>query len=86
MSEVKKISEEQLENLQKSVQTLQNVQLQIGGIFIQAVKGVVMDFFQSEEGLRQLQQALQDEYGKISVNIQDGTYSDVVEEVPVEEA
>jgi hypothetical protein len=86
MSEVKKISEEQLENLQKFVQSLQGMQSQIGGLFIQAVKAVVMDFFQSEEGLRQLQKALQDEYGNISVNIQDGTYSEVVEEVPVEEA
>lgn len=86
MSEVKKISEEQLENLQKSVQLLQGVQSQIGGLFIQTVKAVVMDFFQSEEGLRQLQKALQDEYGNISINIQDGTYSEVVEEVPVEKA
>lgn len=86
MSEQKKITNKQLENLQKSVQDLQGIQSQVGSTFIQAVKLVVMNYFSSEEGLRQLQQVLQDEYGKISVNIQDGTYTEVVEEVPTEEA
>lgn len=86
MSEQKKITNKQLENLQKSVQDLQGIQSQVGSVFIQAVKLVVMNYFSSEEGLRQLQQVLQDEYGKISVNIQDGTYTEVVEEVPTEEA
>lgn len=86
MSEQKKITNKQLENLQKSVQDLQGIQSQVGSTFIQAVKLVVMNYFSSEEGLRQLQQVLQDEYGKISVNIQDGTYTEVAEEVPTEEA
>lgn len=86
MSEQKKITNKQLENLQKSVQDLQGIQSQVGSTFIQAVKLVVMNYFSSEEGLRQLQQVLQDEYGKISVNIQDGTYTEAVEEVHTEEA
>lgn len=83
MSEVKKISEDQLQDLQKSIQDLQGLQSQIGGFFIQAVKAVVNDFFQSEEGLRELQKALQNQYGNISVNIQDGTYSEVIDDAKV---
>ena len=75
-----KITDKQLENLQGSVQALQTLQSQAGGAFIQAVKIVVQDYFRSEEGLRQLQAILKDEYGDISVNIQTGEYTPVQQE------
>lgn len=85
MSEVKKISEEHLKDLQQKVGAIQNLQSQIGGI--EAQKHVALhQLLQAQDELQKLQVALQDEYGKINVNIQDGTYEEVVEEVVEEEA
>lgn len=84
MSEVKKISEEHLKDLQEKVGAIQNLQSQIGGI--EAQKHVALhQLLQVQDELQKLQVALQDEYGKINVNIQDGTYEEVVEEAEVEE-
>jgi len=86
MSEVKKISEEQLQQLQQLVGTIQNLQGQIGGI--EAQKHVALhQLLGTQEELQKVQVALEDEYGKININIQDGTYEEIVEEVEaVEEA
>ena len=84
MSEVKKISEEHLKDLQEKIGAIQNLQSQIGGI--EAQKHVALhQLLQVQDELQKLQVALQDEYGKINVNIQDGTYEEVVEEAEVEE-
>ena len=85
MSEVKKISEEQLEKLQQLVGTIQNLQGQIGGI--EAQKHVALhQLLGTQEQLQQMQGELEKEYGKVNVNIQDGTYEEIVEEAVVEEA
>jgi small-conductance mechanosensitive channel len=86
MSEVKKISEEQLQQLQQLVGTIQNLQGQIGGI--EAQKHVALhQLLGTQDELQKVQVALEDEYGKININIQDGTYEEIVEEVEaVEEA
>jgi hypothetical protein len=86
MSEVKKISEEQLQQLQQLVGTIQNLQSQIGGI--EAQKHVALhQLLGSQEQLQTMQGELEKEYGKVNVNIQDGTYEEIVEEVEaVEEA
>jgi len=86
MSEVKKISEEQLQQLQQLVGTIQNLQSQIGGI--EAQKHVALhQLLGTQDELQKVQVALEDEYGKININIQDGTYEEIVEEVEaVEEA
>jgi len=83
MSEVKKISEEQLQKLQGLVGTIQNLQSQIGGI--EAQKHVALhQLLGTQEQLQQAQGELEKEYGKVSINIQDGTYEEVVEEAVVE--
>lgn len=85
MSDVKKITDEQLKDLQGKVGAIQNLQSQIGGI--EAQKHVALhQLLQVQDDLQKLQVTLQDEYGKINVNIQDGTYEEVVEEAVVEEA
>ena len=86
MSEVKKISEEQLQQLQQLVGAIQNLQSQIGGI--EAQKHVALhQLLGTQDELQKVQVALEDEYGKININIQDGTYEEIVEEVEaVEEA
>ena len=82
MSETKKISEEQLKDLQQKVGTIQNLQAQIGGIEMQK-HAVLHQVAAAQEDLQKLRVALEDEYGKISINIQDGSYEEITEEETV---
>lgn len=85
MSDVKKITDKQLKDLQEKVGAIQNLQSQIGGI--EAQKHMALhQLLQVQDDLQKLQVTLQDEYGKINVNIQDGTYEEVVEEAETVEA
>jgi predicted component of type VI protein secretion system len=85
MSDVKKISEEQLNELQSLVGSIQNLQSQIGGI--EAQKHVALhQLLANQEKLQEVQVELEKEYGKININIQDGTYEEIVEEAQTEEA
>ena len=82
MSEVKKISEEQLKSLQEKVGAIQNLQTQLGGIEIQK-HGMLHQIAVVQDDLQKLQTALEDEYGKVSINIQDGSYEEIPEEETV---
>ena len=85
MSEKNKISEEQLKGLQEKITVIQQLQTQIGGV--EAQKHVLLhQLLGAQDELQKLQTVLQDEYGKISVNIQDGTYEEITEEIVQEEA
>lgn len=85
MSKENKISEEQLKGLQEKITVIQQLQTQIGGV--EAQKHVLLhQLLGAQDELQKLQTVLQDEYGKISVNIQDGTYEEITEEVVQEEA
>ena len=85
MSDIKKISDEQLKDLQEKVGMIQNLQSQIGGL--EAQKHMVLhQLSATQEELQKVQVALQDEYGKININIQDGTYEEIIEEAEVEQA
>ena len=77
------ITEKQLENLQKKVGTIQNLQSQIGGL--EAQKHVLLhQLVAVQEDLQGFQKTLEEEYGKVSINIQDGTYTQIEEEVSPE--
>lgn len=81
-----KIKEEQLKSLQEKVGAIQNLQAQIGGIEMQKHMAL-HQVAAAQEDLQKLQAELEQEYGKVSINIQDGTYEEIVEEVEaVEEA
>ena len=83
--EVKKISEEQLKELQGHVNKINQAQLQLGGLesqkhsFLHAVVNM-----QTE--LTEFQNKLEEEYGKVSINIQDGTIAPLPEENVEDEA
>jgi hypothetical protein len=79
MSETKKITEEQLKSLQEKVGNIQNLQAQIGGIEMQKHM-VLHQVAAAQEDLQKLQVELEDEYGKVSINIQDGSYEEIPEE------
>ena len=86
MSTENKIKEEQLKSLQEKVGAIQNLQAQIGGIEMQKHMAL-HQVAAAQEDLQKLQAELEQEYGKVSINIQDGTYEEIVQEVEaVEEA
>jgi|TARA_B100000073_G_C23711173_1_gene564313 hypothetical protein len=72
-----KITEEELKNLQDLVAKLNSASSQLGNIEMQ--KHQLLHASQTlQSNLNELQSNLEKEYGKVSINIQDGTY------VPVE--
>jgi F0F1-type ATP synthase alpha subunit len=79
MSTENKIKDEQLKDLQEKVGTIQQLQAQIGNV--EGQKHILLhQLVGMQEELQKLQTALQDEYGKVSINIQDGTFEEIKEE------
>jgi hypothetical protein len=76
---VNKITEEQLKGLQEKINLINQGQMQIGGLEMQktAMKSQVTGV---QQELNTMQAELEKEYGKVSINIQDGTYVDIPEE------
>jgi len=77
--ENQKITSKQLEKLQGFVKAINNGQAQIGGLESQK-HGLLHQVAQVQLDLQNFQKDLEDEYGKISINIQDGSYEEVVED------
>jgi len=76
-----KIKTEELEALQKVVGNINNLQMQIGGI--EAQKHELLHAIASENNeLQKIQKDLEETYGKISVNLQDG---EITEDEPNKE-
>ena len=74
-----KITEKQLEKLNGFVKAINQGQAQIGGIESQKHE-LLHQLAQVQSELRGFQKDLEDEYGKISINIQDGSYELIPEE------
>ena len=79
MSNDAKITEEQLQKLQKFVQTLNQAQMQLGQLDVQK-HSLLHQTVEIQGQLQTFQKELEEEYGKVSVNIQDGTYVAIPEE------
>ena len=79
MSNDAKLTEEQLQKLQGFVQTLNQAQMQLGQLEVEK-HGLLHQTAETQSQLQALQTELEDEYGKVSVNIQDGTYVAIPEE------
>lgn len=81
-NETKKITEEQLKELQQHVGKINQAQLQLG----QAVAtkfDIIAALPSLRKELQEFQQELEKEYGKVNVNIQDGTYEDIPEQAEI---
>ena len=79
MSTENKIKEEQLQDLQAKVGTMQQIQGQIG--VLEGQKHLLLhQLAGAQDELQKLQTALEEEYGKVSINIQDGSYTPITEE------
>ena len=76
---VEKITDEQLAELQGQVNRINAAQLQLGQLESQK-HGVVHAIPQLQKQLREFQDKMEEEYGKVSINIQDGTIQEIPEE------
>ena len=77
---MEKITEEQLKQLQELVGTINNAQAQLGGLEVQKHQ-MLHQLSEVQAKMQEFQTELEKEYGKISINIQDGTISKEEEEV-----
>ena len=77
--DVKKITDEELKSVQEKVNNINQAQMQVGGLEVQknvaleTLKGLQMD-------LQVIQKELEEKYGKVSVNLTDGTISEIPED------
>jgi len=77
--DVKKITDEELKSVQEKVNAINQVQMQIGGLEVQ--KNIALDTIKaSQMDLQTIQKELEDKYGKVSVNLTDGTISEIPED------
>ena len=79
MAKAKKIKDEQLEELQGKLKMIDGIRLQVGTLENQ--KFVYLNQMASvQQELNKMQNDLQEEYGKVSINITDGTITEIPEE------
>lgn len=74
-----KIKEDQLKKLQELVGTINNLQLQIGGLELQKHQSL-HQVSEVQGELNVYQKELESEYGKVSINLQDGTVSEDIQQ------
>jgi hypothetical protein len=76
---VDKITDEQLKELQGLVGQINNIQLSIGQLETQKA-GMLQGVGELQLKLKDTQASLEKEYGKVAVNIQDGTIKEIEDE------
>ena len=74
-----KITPEQLEELQGFVGKLNNAASQIGNLELKKHQ-INHAAVEVQQDLNKLQAKLEEKYGKIQINIEDGTYEDIKED------
>ena len=74
-----KITQEQLEELQSYVGKLNNAAAQIGNLELQKHQ-INHAAAEVQSDLNKFQAKLEEKYGKVQINIQDGTYKPIEEE------
>jgi len=77
-----KITQEQLEELQGYVGKLNNAATQIGNLELQKHQ-LQHAAGEVQSDLNKFQTKLEEKYGKVQINIQDGTYKPIEEEAEV---
>tara|TARA_R100000541_G_scaffold37226_1_gene45166 strand:+ start:280 stop:564 length:285 start_codon:yes stop_codon:yes gene_type:complete len=77
--EMDKITDEQLKDLQGLLGQINQVQLSIGQLETQKA-GMLQGIGELQVKLKDMQDKLEEEYGKVSVNIQDGSISELPED------
>ena len=73
-----KITDEQLQNLQGKIKIIQNIQTEVGMLEARKFNMLNQQAMQQVE-LGKLQKELEEEYGKVNINLSDGTYEEIEE-------
>ena len=74
-----KLTAEELKNVQDRIGVINNIQMEVGGLEVQ--KNIAVDRLKEAQGaLTVVQQSLEKKYGKVSVNINDGSLKPIVDE------
>ena len=76
-----KITDEELKLIQEQVKVINNLQMQIGGLEMQK-QIAVLATQNSQAELIELQKVLEEKYGKVTVNLNDGTLKEIEEDGP----
>jgi hypothetical protein len=75
---INKIKEEELKSLQEKVGSLQNLQSQVGQLELQKFF-LTNSAAKIQQDLSEEQKKLEEEYGKVNINLQDGSYEEIEE-------
>ena len=75
-----KLTAEELKNIQDKVTVINRLQMDIGGLEVQKINAVAK-LKEGQQALQIVQEGLEKKYGKVSVNINDGSLKDIKDEV-----
>ena len=75
-----KLTAEELKNIQDKVTVINRLQMDIGGLEVQKINAVAK-LKEGQHALQIVQEGLEKKYGKVSVNINDGSLKDIEDEV-----
>ena len=77
--DVKKIKDEQLEELQGKLKMIDGIRMQVGTLENQKF-AYLNQMAVVQQELQKMQNDLQEEYGKVSINVTDGTITEIPEQ------
>jgi len=79
MSKEKKIKDEELKKIVEKTKE-QNEMLRTIGVLETQKQGVLVQLAQSNKDLEEIKKELEDEYGQVTVNLEDGSYTEIEKE------
>tara|TARA_R110002126_G_scaffold111796_3_gene249754 strand:+ start:509 stop:766 length:258 start_codon:yes stop_codon:yes gene_type:complete len=84
MSKDQKITDKELETIKEQQKKIQTVVYDLGALEAKKfeISGALKDF---NEALNETKKELEEKYGQVNINLQDGSYKEIVEEVATEE-
>ena len=84
MSKEQKITKKELETVKEQQKKIQTVVYDLGALEARKfeISGALKDF---TEALNTTKKELEEKYGQVNINLEDGSYEEIVEEVATEE-
>jgi len=79
MSKVKKIKDEELKKIVE-ITKQQNEMLRTIGVLEAQKQGVLVQLADNNKSLEAIKKELEDEYGQVNVNLEDGSYTEIEKE------
>ena len=85
MSKDQKITKKELEKVKEQQKKIQTVVYDLGALEARKfeISGALKDF---TEALNATKKELEEKYGQVNINLEDGSYEEIVEEVSTDEA